>query len=101
MKKVPRSSVSRSRQRGQGMAEYIIILALVAVAGIATWGFVGSAIHKQASAVASELAGGSGAGAQGEAAGAATSASGVADQKNLESYTGQNGGGTTGPTGIP
>ena len=44
-------------QRGQGMAEYIIIVALVAVAGIAVWSSVGSAIHNQASGVAAELAG--------------------------------------------
>lgn len=94
MKKVPRSFVSRSRQRGQGMAEYIIILALVAVAGIATWGFVGSTIHKQAGAIATELAGGSGTDAQDQAVAAAGNATTKASEKNLDSYVGQNVGGS-------
>lgn len=45
------------RQAGQGMAEYIIIVALVAVAGLATWELVGSSIGQSAAGVASAIAG--------------------------------------------
>ena len=45
------------RQLGQGMTEYIIIVALIAVAGISTFSFFGRTIQTQASAVASGLAG--------------------------------------------
>ena len=38
----------RNKSLGQGMAEYIIIVALVAVAGIATWQLVGSSIGQSA-----------------------------------------------------
>ena len=78
------------RQRGQGMAEYIIIVALVAVAGIAVWSSVGSAIHHQASGVAAELAGGSGAAEQGLANTAATTAATESVEQDLGDYHGQN-----------
>lgn len=79
-----------NRQRGQGMAEYIIIVALVAVAGIAVWSSVGSAIHHQASGVAAELAGGSGAAEQGLANTAAQTAATESVEQDLGDYHGQN-----------
>lgn len=82
-------SLSR-QQRGQGMAEYIIIVALVAVAGIAVWSSVGSAIHHQASGVAAELAGGSGAAEQALANTSATTAAAESVEQNLSDYHGQN-----------
>jgi len=63
---------SVSRQAGQGMTEYVIIVALIAIA-----------------AIAQELAGGSGATAQANAQTAATSAESDANTKrNLSNYTG-------------
>ena len=50
-------SKHNGRQAGQGMAEYIIIVALVAVAGLATWELVGSSIGQSAAGVASAIAG--------------------------------------------
>lgn len=48
---------SRLRQRGQGMTEYIIIVALVAIAAIAAFTFFGGAMRSQLGGVAKELAG--------------------------------------------
>jgi len=72
------------------MAEYIIIVALVAVAGIAVWSSVGSTIHHQASAVAAELAGGDGSGEQGQADASAQTAAGESTEQTLADFHGQN-----------
>jgi len=45
------------RQRGQGMSEYIIITALIAVAGIGIFSAFGDTISSQAAAMAREMAG--------------------------------------------
>lgn len=45
------------RQRGQGMTEYIIIVALVAIAAIAAFTFFGSTMRTQLGGVAEELSG--------------------------------------------
>jgi len=57
MKIVSNRQTQKGRQAGQGMAEYIIIVALVAVAGLATWELVGSSIGQSAAGVASAIAG--------------------------------------------
>lgn len=46
-----------NRQRGQGMTEYIIIVALIAVAAIAAFQFFGQTIRSQTSGIAHEVAG--------------------------------------------
>lgn len=48
----------RSKQRGQGMTEYIIIVALIAVAAIGAFRFFGQTMRGQAAVAASELGGG-------------------------------------------
>ena len=45
------------RQLGQGMTEYIIIVALIAIAAIAVYGFFGDTIQAQMGAMTQELAG--------------------------------------------
>lgn len=45
------------RQRGQGMTEYIIIVALIAVAAIAVYQFFGQTIRSQTSGIAKEVSG--------------------------------------------
>src|SRR3546814_19733329 len=45
------------RQRGQGMTEYIIIVALVAVAAIAVYQLFGQVVRSQNAAMAKALAG--------------------------------------------
>ena len=45
------------RQAGQGMTEYIIIVALIAVAAIGVYSFFGQTIRNQVSGLASEVSG--------------------------------------------
>jgi Flp pilus assembly pilin Flp len=47
----------RHAQRGQGMTEYIIIVALIAVAAIAVYQFFGQTIRSQTSGIAQEISG--------------------------------------------
>lgn len=44
-------------QCGQGMTEYIVIVALIAVAGIAAFQFFGQTIRSQTAGIANEVAG--------------------------------------------
>jgi len=79
-----------SRQRGQGMTEYIIIVALIAVAAIGVYSFFGQTIKGQTSSMAQELAGRSGAAEVQKAQTAADSAKGNASaQSNLGNYGGK------------
>tara|TARA_Y100001934_G_C12100831_1_gene653857 strand:+ start:639 stop:881 length:243 start_codon:yes stop_codon:yes gene_type:complete len=45
------------KQLGQGMTEYIIIVALIAIAAIAIYGFFGDTIRGQMGIMTAELAG--------------------------------------------
>lgn len=47
----------KSRQRGQGMTEYIIIVALIAIAAIGVFTFFGGTIRAQIAGMSQELAG--------------------------------------------
>jgi Flp pilus assembly pilin Flp len=47
----------RRQQRGQGMTEYIIIVALIAVAAIGVYQFFGQTIRNQTAGIANEVAG--------------------------------------------
>ena len=48
------------KQLGQGMTEYIIIVALIAIAAIAAYGFFGDTLRSQVGGMASELSGAKG-----------------------------------------
>ncbi|TAL98981.1 MAG: pilus assembly protein [Paraburkholderia sp.] len=48
----------KSRQRGQGMTEYIIIVALIAVSAIGVYSLFGQTIRNQTSGLAQEMSGG-------------------------------------------
>lgn len=48
---------TKMKQLGQGMTEYIIIVALIAIAAIAVYGFFGDTIRGQMGAMTAELAG--------------------------------------------
>jgi len=88
------------RQAGQGMAEYIIIVALVAVAGLATWELVGSSIGQSAAGVASAIAGTDASVIRSQAQGTATDAATEAGEtENLANYADANGN-NTGPGGV-
>jgi Flp pilus assembly pilin Flp len=49
---------SRARQLGQGMTEYIIIVALIAIAAIVVYNLFGSTVRDQVGDMAAELGGG-------------------------------------------
>lgn len=48
---------SRRKSLGQGMTEYIVIVALVGVAAIGTYSFLGGAIRSSTAGIAHEIAG--------------------------------------------
>ena len=54
------SSRACRRQLGQGMTEYIIVVALIAVAAIGVYGALGKTVRTQTAAIALELSGKSG-----------------------------------------
>jgi len=84
-------NVNSKKITGQGMSEYLIIVGLVAVAGIAVMGLMGNTVRNQFGGMAQELGGNSGATAQGNANTTATAAAATANtQRNLQTYTGQN-----------
>ena len=62
----------KSRQLGQGLTEYAIIVALVAVAAIGVMGFFGDTVTAQLSGIAQEVAGNNGADDQAKATAAGT-----------------------------
>lgn len=76
------------RQAGQGMTEYIIIVALVAVAAIAVYQYMGQVLRAQTAAVAKELAGEDGTQQSRAAQSAAESAATQAAAKSLKDFTG-------------
>ena len=76
-------------QRGQGMTEYIIIVALIAIAAIAVYQYFGNTVRNQTAAVAKELAGSDGTAQKTAAQTAATAAATEANTKrNLDTFTG-------------
>ena len=85
----PVTSIRRfgKRQAGQGMTEYIIIVALIAIAAITVVSFFGGTVRNQVAGMAQELSGQSASdsitAAQGTADAAATDA---AEERNLGSY---------------
>ena len=83
---VTATSPQRLRQRGQGMTEYIIIVALVAVAAIAVYQSFGRVIRSQTAAIANELAGESSRKALSSAGKAAKEANRQINNKSLKSY---------------
>lgn len=78
-----------TRQLGQGMTEYIIIVALIAIAAIAAYGFFGDTLRSQVGGMASELSGASGSGAVSSAGSAAGSAVAESASAGLSNYAGK------------
>lgn len=77
---------SKKRQLGQGMTEYIIIVALIAVAAIGVYSFFGEAIRAQMAGMTNELSGQSGTTDINNAKAAAAKATGENKAKNLGNY---------------
>lgn len=83
-------STPARRQTGQGMTEYIVIVAMIAIAAIAVYQYFGQTVRNQTAAISQELAGGDGNAARAAAATAADDAATAADTRNtLEDYVGQ------------
>ncbi len=79
----------KAAQRGQGMTEYIIIVALLAVAAIAVYQYFGQTVRNQTAAIANEIAGSDGTSAKNAAQTAANTASTEAGTaRTLDTYTG-------------
>lgn len=51
------AKMNKSRQMGQGMMEYVIIVAMIAVAAIGVYSMFGQTIRNQTSGLANEIAG--------------------------------------------
>lgn len=95
MSKAGQTVLAKTRQFGQGMTEYIVIVALIAVAAIATYQFFGQTIRNQTAGIAREVAGQSAQAAITAAQGTAGSAAGEGGKvKGLDSYTNDNARGT-------
>ena len=77
---------TRSKQAGQGMTEYIIIVALIAVAAIGTYQFFGQTIRNQTAGIAQEVAGQSARPAIQQARTSADGAMSETRTKGLDSY---------------
>ena len=75
-----------SKQLGQGMTEYIIIVALVAIAAIGSFQYFGQTARSQAAAAAQELAGNSGADMNTAAQTAGAAAKGEAGAKTMKDF---------------
>lgn len=76
-----------SKQHGQGMTEYIIIVALIAVAAIGVYSYFGQTLRNQTAGMAAEMAGKDSSTNVTAAQTAASSASTSADKtKSLSSY---------------
>ena len=80
------------KQRGQGMTEYIIIVALIAVAAIAVYQLFGATVRNQTAGIAMEVAGKDGKAAidaAGSAAQKAADRAKAADANSLSTYGNQ------------
>jgi Flp pilus assembly pilin Flp len=85
------SQAKAQRQRGQGMTEYIIIVALIAVAAIAAFQFFGQTIRSQTSGIAHEVAGQNAQAAISAAQTAAANTDAERNRKGLGNYNNANG----------
>ena len=76
----------KRQQRGQGMTEYIIITALIAIAAITVFAAFGDVIRGQTAQMASELAGDHGTTGKTAATAGKGRAEGEAVERNLKTY---------------
>ena len=86
LNKTARIGVRVKSQLGQGMTEYIIIVALIAVAAIGAFQFFGQTIRSQTSGIANEVAGQSATAAITAAQSAATKSDAERGHKGLDTY---------------
>ena len=85
-----KKSPAKTNQRGQGMSEYIIIVALIAVGAIGVFTAFGGTIRQQVAGMANELSGKDGTAANALAqAQAVKSDTAAAKVTNMGTYTNQ------------
>ncbi|HEY7841297.1 MAG TPA: hypothetical protein VIC61_06975 [Gammaproteobacteria bacterium] len=77
------------KQLGQGMTEYIIIVALIAIAAIAVYQIFGDVVRSQVGSMAEELAGQDGTDLNQQAVDRSGSAAGGSASKSLSDFSGQ------------
>ncbi|MBU72784.1 pilus assembly protein [Spongiibacter sp.] len=83
-----KKSQSRRKQFGQGMTEYIIVVALIAVAAIGVFRLFGDTLREQMGGLAQEMSGQSGSDQIGNAQDAADAAVSQANtKKDLSNYS--------------
>lgn len=93
-----RRRAARSRQLGQGMSEYIIITALVAVAGIGLFAAFGDTLQSQMASMSMEMSGQSGStDIQAAQTSAGTAQSRAAQADSLSNYNQQTNAGAATP----
>lgn len=87
-----KGSLSRGRPpRGQGMTEYIIVVAVVAVAAIGVYSMLGQTIRNQTAGIAQEISGNDAGSALNAASSSAASARTQANtRKDLKNYNQDN-----------
>ena len=91
MKRFEVKQTGLKKQAGQGMTEYIIIVALIAVAAIGVYSFFGNTVREQMAGITNEVAGKDGNAAIGRAATAADSAvTSASTAKGLSNYNAAN-----------
>ena len=78
---------ARRWQLGQSMVEYVVIVALVAVAAIAVYQLFGQVVRSQTAAMAREIAGEDGTAESRAAQGAAKGAKSQSAARSLKSFT--------------
>lgn len=74
------------KQLGQGMTEYIIIVALIAIAAIAVYSIFGDVLRSQVGGMAQELAGKDGAQTAGKSEAALQNVDQATNQKTLDNF---------------
>lgn len=77
------------KQLGQGMTEYIIIVALIAIAAIAAYSFFGDTLRSQVGGMATEMSGQDGSASVTSAQGAAGDTAKQSEHADLGTYTGK------------
>lgn len=88
---ISKNKKPHKKQLGQGMVEYVIIVALVAIAAIAVFQLFGQVVRSQTAAMAKELAGEDGTAESQKAQEAANLSTAQTDAKSLQSFTGNAG----------
>lgn len=86
--RITKTHKTLSHRIAQGMVEYIIVVALVAVAAIGVYQLFGQVVRSQTAAMAKELAGEDGSAESQNAQTAAQNASAQTAAKSLKSFTG-------------